>query len=119
MAEYSAQNAPRRRLREDVTDLRMDRWTDGPTVGPIDGRTRPLIEMRWRIQKLRIFVIALAITCTQIGCIAMECYDICTCLESLVLLVSGSLPFGAAFHVLFPFAKPGRFTYAHNAFGCD
>ena len=34
-AEYSAQDAPSRRLREGVTDLRTDRPTDGPT----DGRT--------------------------------------------------------------------------------
>ena len=40
-AEYSAWDAPSRRLREGVTDLR----TDGRT----DGRTYPLKEMRRRI----------------------------------------------------------------------
>ena len=50
------------RLREGVTDLRTDRWTDGPTVRPLDGRTRPLLEMQQRI-----LVVALAITCKDIG----------------------------------------------------
>ena len=42
-------DAPSRRLREGVTDLRMDERTDEQTDGRTDGRTDPLIEMRRRI----------------------------------------------------------------------
>ena len=31
-ADYSALDASRRRLKEGVTDLRTDGWTDGPTL---------------------------------------------------------------------------------------